>query len=146
MNFSHIIDLVAPCGMNCALCSRYLAQLNGLKRSGCPGCRPRNQSCTYLFGKCDGTPGATAQASFCFECELFPCKPLKRMDKRYRDNYGVSMIENLQFIRDRGLESFLDQQYQTHQCERCCGMISVHNQQCFHCESIDRLVDKQPKE
>lgn len=34
-------ELIAPCGMNCALCSRYLAFVNKLKRSQCIGCRIR---------------------------------------------------------------------------------------------------------
>ncbi|TAL24847.1 MAG: DUF3795 domain-containing protein [Nitrospirae bacterium] len=46
--------LIAPCGMNCAICSRYLAYVYNLKRSQCVGCRPRNEKCAYLFGKCRG--------------------------------------------------------------------------------------------
>lgn len=43
--------LIAPCGMNCSLCARYLAMQNDLKNKGlnkkyCPGCRPRGKNCT----------------------------------------------------------------------------------------------------
>ncbi|THB73632.1 MAG: DUF3795 domain-containing protein [Desulfobacteraceae bacterium] len=30
-------DLIAPCGMDCGICSRYLAGMNDLKKNQCPG-------------------------------------------------------------------------------------------------------------
>jgi len=44
---------------------------------------------------------------FCFECNNFPCKRLKALDKRYRMKYHMSMIDNLNFIKENGLEAFL---------------------------------------
>jgi hypothetical protein len=32
-------ELIAPCGMNCAVCSRYLSYVNNVKPSQCAGCR-----------------------------------------------------------------------------------------------------------
>ncbi len=51
-------DLIAPCGMNCAVCSSYLAYSKGIPQkrgaiSHCAGCRPRNKQCAYLKGHCD---------------------------------------------------------------------------------------------
>jgi len=136
-------ELIAPCGMNCAVCSKYLAHLNNLDRPGCPGCRVRNIPCTYLLEKCSGiNKGPTGEARFCYECEQFPCQGLKRMDKRYRENYGMSVIENLEMIQELGLDDFIEVQYNTHSCTRCGGLVSVHNRKCFKCDPVDRLVEK----
>ena len=138
-------ELIAPCGMNCAVCSKYLAFKNGLKKSQCPGCRPGNKHCSYLFGKCSGvnanSPG-NAQAPFCYECELYPCKEIKRMDTRYRKNYRMSTIENLETIRDSGLEKLIQVQIEKYRCERCGDLISTHNNQCFRCDPITKLIEK----
>jgi hypothetical protein len=84
-------ELIAPCGMNCSICSRYLVFINNLKRSQCIGCRPRNEICKYLFQKCNGiNHGAKGNAAFCFECEHYPCKQIIRMDDRYRNNAMLS--------------------------------------------------------
>ena len=134
--------LIAPCGMNCTVCSKYLAYLNNLERSQCPGCRPRNQACTYLFEKCSGiNQGPTGQARFCFECDQYPCKGIDRMDKRYRESYGMSVKGNLEMIRESGLDTLIEIQYHQHRCDRCGGLISVHNRKCFKCDTVTRLVE-----
>jgi hypothetical protein len=42
--------LIAPCGMNCGICSGYLAskydiESKGIKMPYCIGCRPRDKKC-----------------------------------------------------------------------------------------------------
>jgi hypothetical protein len=137
--------MLAPCGMNCAVCSKYLALANGLKMSQCSGCRPGNKHCSYLFEKCGGVnanrPGTT-DAPFCFECELYPCKEIKRMDTRYRKNYRMSTIENLETIRESGLESLIRIQIEKYSCDRCDQLISTHNNKCFQCDTITKLIEK----
>ena len=144
-NMAIPVNLVAACGMNCALCSKYLAYVHKLNRPQCPGCRTQNAPCTYLFEKCAGfNQGPTGQAQFCYACDQFPCPGIKRMDRRYRENYGMSVIANLDQIREVGLEVFLEDQYNQHRCPTCGGLISVHNQKCFQCDTITRLVEKRP--
>jgi hypothetical protein len=45
-------DLLAPCGINCGFCMRYLATASGLadktKSAKCTGCRPRNKTCAFF--------------------------------------------------------------------------------------------------
>jgi hypothetical protein len=138
-------ELIAPCGMNCAICSRYLAHVNDLKRSQCPGCRPGNKKCSYLFEKCSGMNHAlkgNASAGFCFECDLYPCKPLNRMDSRYRSNYEMSVKDNLVCIKKAGIASFIKEQDEKYRCSKCGGLFSVHNRKCFKCDTITRLVEK----
>ncbi len=134
---------IAPCGMNCGLCSKYLAYRNNLKRSQCPGCRQRGEPCSYLFARCSGiNHGQAERAAFCFHCEQYPCQQLKRMDARYRKNYGMSTLLNLEYIHQHGEEAFLEEQTRQHRCTRCGEMISVHNGRCFSCDPISKLVEK----
>ena len=136
-------DLIAPCGMNCAICSCYLAYVNNLNRSQCIGCRPRNRRCTHLFKKCTGiNHTAKGDAAFCIECSQYPCEQTDRIDNRYRKNYAMSMKENLEFIRKKGIRKFIEAQYDKYKCPRCGGLISTHNRKCFKCETITKLVEK----
>ena len=94
-------SLIAPCGMNCGLCIGYLRTENK-----CPGCasgRVVNNKCINCSIKlCKDRKG-----DYCFNCEKFPCDRLKRLDKRYQDKYGMSEIDNLEKIRDEGIEIFM---------------------------------------
>ncbi len=139
-------ELIAPRGMNCSICSKYLAYVNNLKRSQCMGCRPRNKRCTYLFEKCTGiNKTSKSDAVFCFECSQYPCKEINRMDDRYRANYNMSLKSNLDNINKRGIDKFIKEQYKKYRCSKCGGLISIHNRKCFKCDTITRLVEKSNK-
>ena len=136
-------SLIAPCGMNCAICSRYLSYVNHLKRSRCAGCRSGDKQCNYLFAKCSGINNASKKnAVFCFECNQYPCKQIHRMDQRYRNNYKMSVIDNLENIKKGGIDRFVEAQYRKYRCSRCGGLISIHNKKCFRCDTITKLVDQ----
>ncbi len=94
-------NLIAPCGMNCGVCKAYLREKNT-----CPGCRKGSSfvSCQ----KCIIPPCKIRKGDFC-DCEK-PCARLKNLDKRYRAKYGMSMIENLEFIKENGIEKLLEAQ------------------------------------
>jgi hypothetical protein len=49
----------------------------------------------------------------------------------------MSMIENLELIKDEGLNKFIEKQYLKYKCKICNELISVHNKKCFVCEKID---------
>lgn len=141
-------ELIAPCGMNCAICSRFLSYVNNLKGSQCPGCRPGNKKCSYLFKKCSGINSAlegNSNACYCFECDQYPCKQINRMNDRYRNNYEMSVKDNLESINTIGIEQFTEQQYAKYRCSNCGGLISIHNRKCFKCDTITRLVEKRSK-
>lgn len=137
--------LIAPCGMNCAICSRYLSHVHNLKRSQCAGCRHGNKKCSYLFERCSGVNSAlrgNSAAIFCFECDQYPCKQINRMDDRYKINYKMSVKDNLACLKENGMKQFVKDQYEKYRCSRCGGLISIHNGKCFKCDSITRLVEK----
>ena len=133
--------LIAPCGMNCALCVSYLAMKNELNKKGfakryCPGCRPRGKNCTFMHSSCEKVGNGLVR--FCSKCGDFPCKRLKALDKRYRDKYHMSMIENLCAIKERGMDAFLTDQEDRWRCPDCGGTVCCHNGLCFSC-SLDAL-------
>ena len=60
------------------------------------------------------------------------------LDKRYRERYPMSMLENLAFIKDQGTDAFLQKEAETWQCPGCGGIIFCHNGICFDC-GIERF-------
>jgi hypothetical protein len=133
--------------MNCAICSGYLALKHDLKAKGirmvqCVGCRPRNKMCAFLKKRCSKL--LNGEATFCYECESFPCSRLRTIDKRYRSRYRMSMTDNLQFIREHGIEQFLKEQEKSWKCKRCGEMICCHNGLCFNCD-LEKLKNKKQK-
>ena len=123
--------LIAPCGMNCSICSAYLR-----KRNTCPGCRGADidKPVTRIICKIKTCKNLQENsAEFCFDCEEFPCNNLKHLDKRYRMKYHMSMIENLGNIRDFGIKRFLENEEERWTCSECGGTICVHKGCCFKC-------------
>ena len=130
-------ELIAPCGMNCAICVSYLAKKNDLKKKGfqksyCEGCLPRGKNCTFLKKQCDLLGKGLVR--FCYECKDFPCARLKALDKRYRTKYHMSMIENLEFVKEHGMGKFLEKEEKKWRCPGCGEMICCHNGLCLNCE------------
>ncbi|MBN2559293.1 MAG: DUF3795 domain-containing protein [Clostridia bacterium] len=129
--------LIAPCGMNCGLCVSYQAMKNDLKNRGfnrryCPGCIPRGKNCTFMADQCSLVGKGLVR--FCLECGDFPCSRLKSIDKRYREKYHMSMIENLRSIKENGMEMFLQKQEEAWSCPECGGLICCHNGLCMNCD------------
>lgn len=142
MNRAITPDLIAPCGMNCAICSAYLAYLNDAPLTKCKGCRPRNKQCAFIKKACrDGKRLLRGEISYCYECRYYPCEKLTKLDKRYREKYGMSMIENLGMIKENGIEEFIKNQYRKYRCVKCGGLKSVHNKKCFLCEKVTSWKD-----
>ena len=137
-------ELIAPCGMNCGICSGYLAYKHDVKSKGirmpyCPGCRPRDKKCAFLKKKCDLLLSGKVQ--YCYECSDHPCERLNHIDNRYRSLYRMSMIENLEFIRNNGISQFLEKEEERWKCPNCGGVICCHNGICFDC-GLDILKNK----
>jgi len=129
--------LVAPCGINCAVCACHLAYIHGAWKKGiripeCPGCLPRPKLCAYFKKSCSRL--RKGRARFCHECPRFPCAHLKGLDGRYRARFRTSPIENLERIRRSGMRSFLASQRRKWRCPRCGGLICCHNGLCFRCD------------
>lgn len=128
-------NLIAPCGMNCEICISYLARENDINSKGfnkryCPGCLMRITRCTLMH--CEIL--RKGKVRFCFECVGYPCDRLIQQDKRYSTKYHMSMIENLEAIKNQGIDEFLEKQEVKWQCARCGGVICCHNGLCLNCD------------
>jgi len=131
-------ELISPCGMNCGICRAYLAWKHNVPRqrgrvSWCKGCLPRGKNC-YIKRGCKRLTKHEVQS--CSECETMPCAKLAHLDKRYRERYGMSMVENLKILKEKGVDEFLKDQDKKYCCTDCVtGVICVHDNKCFSCGS-----------
>ncbi len=131
-------ELIAPCGINCAICKRYLAFINRIPVSKgvvyCKGCRPQNKRCTLLKPECRKTLRlGEDEVDYCCDCDSYPCERLSCLDKKYRTKYGVSLLDNLEQIRIMGLADFLADQTKKHACPQCGSLISLQEKRCCKC-------------
>lgn len=112
----------------------YKGGLNkeGFHKTYCPGCVPRGKNCTHMGHKC--SLFGEGLVRFCFQCEKYPCKDLRALDKRYREKYHMSMMENLEEIRVEGMEAFLKNQNLKWICPNCGELRCAHNGLCLFCE------------
>jgi hypothetical protein len=95
-------NLIAPCGMNCGICRAYLREKNP-----CYGCRDTKQDKPKTIIQCRMRTCKMRNGKFCCDCSEFPCERLRNFDKRYRTKYGMSEIENLEFIQENGIRKFV---------------------------------------
>ncbi len=124
-------SLIAPCGMNCGICMAFLRE-----KDKCLGCRAPDAGKRISVLRCkikNCSVLQKGQAKFCFECESFPCKNLKHLDKRYRTRYGMSMIENLANVKEKGIREFTRNERVRWSCPHCGGTINVHRGYCSSC-------------
>ena len=134
-------ELIAPCGMNCGVCKRYLAFSHGVpaergKVIHCIGCRPRGKSC---FIKSGCSKLRKKQVEFCYECADMPCKNLDRLERRYRERYATSLVGNLGELKKKGMEKFLHAQEARFKCSSCSDVVSVHGGQCYTCKQVTQV-------
>ena len=117
-------SLIAPCGMNCGICRAHLR-----KKKKCQGCNTIDVDKPTYCLKCRIKNCNTIQESkskLCYECNNFPCSRLKQLDKRYRTNYAMSMVENLEQIKNLGMDEFIKNEVIKWTCKNCGGIICVH--------------------
>jgi hypothetical protein len=140
-------ELITPCGMNCSVCSACLAFTHDVKSQGvkmpyCQGCRPKNKQCAFLKKRCRLL--SIGEVRYCYECPDFPCENLKGIDRRYRTNFRMSLIENLEHIRESGIPQFLESEMAKWRCSACGGVICCHNGICFSC-GLEKLKNRKIK-
>jgi hypothetical protein len=124
-------ELIAPCGINCAVCLAHLRQNNP-----CPGCRvdtvPKPVTRTRCKIKtCDFF--RHDKGKYCSECNQFPCHLVKHLDSRYREKYHLSLIDNLVQIRTGGIKKFLAKEKIKWHCDNCNGTVCLHTRTCINC-------------
>ena len=134
-------ELIAPCGMNCGICRAYLAFTHGVptkrgKVTHCAGCIPRGKNC-YIKRGCPKLWKHQIQS--CSQCDTVPCEKLAHLDKRYRERYGMSMVENVKMIKAQGMAEFLKAQADRYSCPSCgIGVVCVHDGKCYSCGYVKK--------
>lgn len=122
-------NMFAPCGVDCSVCSGYLRNKNP-----CSGCLTNDSNKPNHCLNCMKKQCAMDQGFvYCFECKKFPCAKIKYLDKRYRENYNTSLVENSNIVKADGLENFYEQQKELFTCKHCDGVIDVHHRKCSEC-------------
>ena len=128
------VSMIAPCGLNCALCKRAL-----LADDLCPGCNgPDEHKPDYCATKC-GVPRCekrkTLPDRFCDQCPDYPCADIMEKETRYANAYRMleSPIGNLAYIRQHGMEAFLKRETERYTCPDCGGTICIQQSVCAVC-------------
>lgn len=117
-------DMIAPCGMDCAVCRGHLRD-----KKPCAGCNHPDENMPGYCISCKMRNCKERKGKYCFDCKDFPCDRLKRLDERYRAKYGMSEIENLEFIRDKGVDKFLE--FERKRWEKDGGIFCVHDKKIY---------------
>ena len=125
-------QLFAPCGMNCMVCFAHCST-----KKACGGCLGTDESkpghCrTCLRKNC----AAERELSYCYECSDFPCRRIRDLVTSYRKRYGVSLIEQSLFVKENGIELFLENERKRYTCAACGGVISLHDHRCSECGRV----------
>lgn len=125
-------SLIAPCGMNCRICLGYIREKNK-----CLGCRKMDAYKSSYGRKCTIRNCQILKKNnwkFCSDkCEKFPCARLKNLDKRYKNKYRMSMLENLEHIKKFGIKNFIKLEQKKWKCPDCKEIICIHRNFCLKC-------------
>ena len=121
---------IAPCGVNCDLCLGFQREKNTCV--GCNNAGNKPHHCIVCSIKsCPEKEGD--DMLLCSACSKFPCRRIKDLDKRYIAKYGESPIQNLQLIKESGLDAFIEQEKEKWKCTTCRHLLCVHRPTCLIC-------------
>ena len=124
---------IAPCGVNCDTCIGFQRDKN--RCAGCNNSGNKPYHCTVCSIKqCDEK--GDNHILLCNACLKFPCRRIKDLDKRYRTKYGISLIENLNTIKEIGLTQFIELEKEKWKCSNCGQLLSVHRDTCLNCGKL----------
>jgi hypothetical protein len=146
--------LVGICGIYCGTCPSYLAQQQNdiaelekrarernftIEEARCNGCHsdkvmPTCVECKPGFRKCASEHGVT----WCFECSAFPCQRLEDFKHVHIEN-GIShhehLIEELQYIKDNGMDAWLEKMDREGRCPQCGKLLYWFVRGCPDCHT-----------
>lgn len=132
MKMPAIIDnsMFAPCGINCTVCYKHC-----ISKKMCLGCFSDNATKPEHCKKCRIKNCVIERGfTYCFECGDFPCKLNKNLDRSYK-RYNWSLIMNSEEAKSDGVAAFLERDRKHWTCDRCGGVISIHDAECSDCRT-----------
>ena len=126
--------MIAPCGLDCSLCKRALAETNP-----CPGCHgPDENKPEFCANRCGIILCRKRRENgyaFCDECPDYPCEDVLEKENRYTSKYPLyeSPGRNLRDIREQGMEKFLEEERRQWSCGECGQAVCVQTGICSGC-------------
>jgi predicted amidophosphoribosyltransferase len=93
--------------------------------------------CRHGFRRC----AEEKKVTWCFQCPDFPCKRLEDFSKIHVVNgiwHHKRIIENLQFMKDRGIDEWVKQQEKEGACPSCGKMLYWYSLKCPRCHAVIR--------
>ena len=126
--------MIAPCGLDCSLCKRALAETDP-----CPGCSgPDEHKPAFCSEKCGIILCRKRKENgyeYCDECPDDPGGDVTEKETRYTSKYPLheSPGQNLRDIRALGMERFLEKEREQWSCRECGHIVAVHTGICSGC-------------
>jgi hypothetical protein len=147
-------QLVGICGLYCGTCPIYLAQRENdikqlneisqvrsipLDKIRCDGCLSDRVfslciECSHGFRQC----AREKQVTWCFQCNEFPCRRLTIFkDVHIVDgiSHHAHVIEDLQYMKDHGIEQWVKEQEKAGLCPRCGERLYWFARECPKCHT-----------
>jgi hypothetical protein len=125
---------IAPCGVICDICSGFQRDKN--KKNYCIGCRREGIKPAHckkcVIKNCPEKNGNTNE--LCIDCNIFPCRRIKNLHKRYLTRYNEDINENMKLYKDNGIKTFVKIMEEKWKCKNCGKLLCVHKELCLHCE------------
>jgi hypothetical protein len=90
--------------------------------------------CSFIKNKCETL--RKGKVEFCYECKDFPCELIIGLDKSYQKKYNYSFIDNLNYIKEHGMDAFLEMEEEEYKCPNCGDVKCIHNGKCYSCETV----------
>lgn len=129
--------MFAPCGMNCLLCYKHCYTKK--TRSPCGGCFHESKGKPEHCRKCKIKDCVQSKTlTYCYQCNAFPCKLIKNLERSYNQRYQESLIENSMIAKTEGVMQLLHNHASKYQCPACGGIISYHDKVCFECNKMKK--------
>ena len=60
---------------------------------------------------------------------------MKSLEKRYVEKYKLSVIENLNYIKQHGEDEFIKRENERWKCKNCGEVLCVHRNYCLTCKT-----------
>ena len=121
--------LFAPCGMNCLVCYVHLKT-----KKPCHGCLGDDAGKPERCKKCEIKNCTISKGlNYCHECDDFPCKNIRNLERSYNKRYKTSLLANSEFVKRNGLIPFMKSEREKWMCT-CEGVISLHDRFCTECK------------
>lgn len=122
-------ETAAICGLFCGTCPFYPERCHGCLSSKLTA---HCVHCPNGFRKCASLHTVTR----CYECVTFPCDRLEAFTKEHWENgigHHATVIEDLQCMKEFGVESWVDKKTDENTCPYCGKIIYWMDKNSHHC-------------